>query len=65
MRVIPPLDPSGQTDHLYQQFLQVLENQGFKGELRQDYGTRLVTSTDNSIYQVMPQAVIFPKDTDD
>ncbi|HJL85600.1 MAG: FAD-binding and (Fe-S)-binding domain-containing protein [SAR324 cluster bacterium] len=65
MRVIPALEPSGRTDHLYQQFLEVLENQGFKGELRQDYGTRLVTSTDNSIYQVMPQAVIFPKDTDD
>ena len=65
MRVIPALEPSGRTDHLYQQFFEVLDNQGFKGELRQDYGTRLVTSTDNSIYQVMPQAVIFPKDTDD
>ena len=65
MQVIPALDPSGRTDNLYLQFLQDLENQDFKGDIRQDYGTRLVTATDNSIYQVMPQAVVFPKDTED
>ena len=65
MKVIPALDPSGQNDALYQQFLKNLKEQGFKGELRQDYGTRLVTSTDNSIYQVMPQAVVYPKDSED
>ena len=65
MQVIPALDPSGRTDNLYLQFLQDLENQDFKGDIRQDYGTRLITATDNSIYQVMPQAVVFPKDTED
>ncbi|MDP7406897.1 MAG: FAD-binding oxidoreductase, partial [SAR324 cluster bacterium] len=65
MQVIPALDPSGRIDNLYLQFLQDLEDQDFKGDLRQDYGTRLVTATDNSIYQVMPQAVVFPKDTED
>ena len=65
MKVIPALDPSGRNDTIYQQFLQNLKEQGFKGEIRQDYGTRLVTSTDNSIYQVMPQAVVYPKDSED
>ena len=49
MQMIPALD-SERTDNLYLQFLQDLEDQGFKGDLRQDYGTRLVTATDNSIY---------------
>ena len=65
MQVIPALDTSGRIDNLYLQFLQDFEDQGFKGDIRQDFGTRLVTATDNSIYQVMPQAVVFPKDTED
>ncbi|MDP7464562.1 MAG: FAD-binding oxidoreductase, partial [SAR324 cluster bacterium] len=39
--------------------------QGFCGELRHDFGTRLVTATDNSIYQITPQAVVYPRNAED
>ena len=44
----------------YLTFLETLGRQGFQGEIRSDYGTRLVQSTDNSIYQILPQAAVFP-----
>ena len=38
---------------------------GFAGELRSDRATRISAATDNSIYQVLPAAVIFPRTTAD
>jgi FAD/FMN-containing dehydrogenase/Fe-S oxidoreductase len=49
----------------YLAFLEALGHQGFRGEIRSDYGTRLVQSTDNSIYQILPQAAVFPIDKAD
>ncbi|WP_071059127.1 FAD-binding and (Fe-S)-binding domain-containing protein [Pelistega sp. MC2] len=37
----------------------------FQGDIETRESARLVVSTDNSIYQRMPQAVLFPKDTQD
>mgnify|MGYP000040917392 CR=1 FL=1 len=37
----------------------------FSGDIDITYATRVATSTDNSIYQALPQAVLFPKSTDD
>src|SRR6185437_9271861 len=42
-----------------------LESGGFAGELRTDYATRLSAATDNSIYQMLPAAVAFPRTTAD
>lgn len=49
----------------YAQFLEQLNKTPFSGEIRADFGSRLITSTDNSIYQILPQAVIFPKSQQD
>ena len=65
MSVIPRLDPSERSDQTYLDFLLELEKSGFSGDLSRDFGTRLVTSTDNSIYQVLPQCVVYPKTTED
>ncbi|MGK7893699.1 MAG: FAD-binding and (Fe-S)-binding domain-containing protein [Xenococcus sp. (in: cyanobacteria)] len=46
-------------------FLNSLEKTNFSGEIRADFASRLLTSTDNSIYQILPQAVIFPRTTAD
>lgn len=46
-------------------FLQALKHTNFSGEIRADFASRLLSSTDNSIYQILPQAVIFPKTTAD
>jgi FAD/FMN-containing dehydrogenase/Fe-S oxidoreductase len=48
------------------QYLEALKNHSkFTGVIRQDFGYRLVTSTDNSIYQVMPQTILQPRTSDD
>src|SRR6516165_2771226 len=62
---MPRLDPAAAIDPNVADFVQELRRGGFTGELRTDYATRLSVATDNSIYQVLPAAVIFPRTTDD
>ncbi|MFK0090397.1 FAD-binding and (Fe-S)-binding domain-containing protein [Pseudomonas sp. NPDC090755] len=50
---------------LYPDFLEALRNAGFRGQLSADYATRAVLATDNSIYQRLPQAAVFPMDVED
>ena len=49
----------------YAAFLDALRAAGFRGQFSTDYGTRTVLATDNSIYQRLPQAAVFPLDADD
>jgi FAD/FMN-containing dehydrogenase len=42
-------------------FFGALKAAGFQGEIADGVGTRSVYSTDNSIYQVKPRAVLFPR----
>ncbi|WP_416772661.1 FAD-binding and (Fe-S)-binding domain-containing protein [Pseudomonas sp. RHF3.3-3] len=59
--MIARLAPShGQTD-AYDRFLKQLASEGFEGEIAGDLGSRAVLATDNSIYQRLPQAAVFPK----
>ncbi|OGT29866.1 MAG: hypothetical protein A3E87_08980 [Gammaproteobacteria bacterium RIFCSPHIGHO2_12_FULL_35_23] len=46
-------------------FLKQLKQLGFSGEINTDAGTRLLNATDNSAYQVLPQAVLFPRNQTD
>lgn len=46
-------------------FATLLKGQGFQGEFHIDKPTRLVNSTDNSIYEVMPLAVAQPMNSSD
>lgn len=62
--MIAQLPPSLTTPD-YSDFLEALKTKGFKGEVGTDYASRTVLATDNSIYQRLPQAVIFPLDQDD
>ncbi|MFY0991408.1 FAD-binding and (Fe-S)-binding domain-containing protein [Halomonas sp. C05BenzN] len=49
----------------YLRFLEALKDAGFAGEIAPDYANRTVLATDNSIYQRLPQAVLYPKHADD
>ncbi|MBR0846399.1 FAD-binding oxidoreductase [Bradyrhizobium diazoefficiens] len=42
-----------------------LRLRGFEGDLAPTYGDRIVSATDNSIYQLLPQLVAFPRGVDD
>ncbi|APX93763.1 FAD-binding oxidoreductase [Halomonas sp. 1513] len=56
---LPALD-----DH-YLRFLEALKAAGFEGEIAPDFANRTVMATDNSIYQRLPQAVLYPKGAED
>ncbi len=63
---LPVLTPDRSLDHLTLGFLKVLESEGnFTGEIHADYPARLINATDNSVYQVMPRAVLQPKSAND
>jgi FAD/FMN-containing dehydrogenase len=42
-----------------------LRLRGFEGDLAPAFGDRIVSATDNSIYQLLPQLVVFPRRVDD
>ncbi|WP_431024125.1 D-2-hydroxyglutarate dehydrogenase YdiJ [Halomonas sp. H5] len=47
-------------DAPYLRFLEALADAGFEGEIAPDYANRTVLATDNSLYQRLPQAVLYP-----
>ena len=46
-------------------FLNDLQNSGFRGEIAPHQADRLIASTDNSVYQLLPQGVLYPKHEED
>lgn len=63
--MLPRLDSELSIDQHYKDYLRALRSAAFSGEIRADYAARLAVATDNSVYQVVPQAVILPKNTQD
>ncbi len=37
-----------------------LKQSGYTGDIETSYGARIVAATDNSIYQVLPEAILYP-----
>ena len=63
--MIPRLPPIEVPAAAYLAFLGALRDAGFEGDLSAGDADRTVFATDNSIYQLMPQAVAFPRGTED
>lgn len=42
------------------EFFNSLEQSGYTGDIETSYGARIVAATDNSIYQVLPEAILYP-----
>lgn len=59
--MLPHLPAENTLQPQYKKYLKAVVKNGFVGEIRHSYADRIVWSTDNSIYQVPPQAVVFPK----
>ncbi|MDD7806049.1 MAG: FAD-binding and (Fe-S)-binding domain-containing protein [Endozoicomonas sp. (ex Botrylloides leachii)] len=53
------------TNTLYRIFAKTLQQNGFKGDIELGYADRIVLATDNSIYQILPEGVIYPRSTSD
>ncbi|MCK2046633.1 FAD-binding and (Fe-S)-binding domain-containing protein [Chromohalobacter moromii] len=63
--MIAPLDTPERTTTPYLRFIEALDAAGFRGDIAPDYANRTVLATDNSIYQRLPQAVLYPRDAED
>ncbi|RQW63403.1 D-2-hydroxyglutarate dehydrogenase YdiJ [Vibrio viridaestus] len=63
--MLPRLHHQTDVDPIVISFLQELDNSGFTGDIETQYSSRLAVSTDNSVYQQLPQALILPKTTQD
>ncbi|PIK71859.1 hypothetical protein CS379_17115, partial [Methylobacterium frigidaeris] len=63
--MIPRLLPEPETASLHAAFCAELRARGFSGDLSLAPADRTVLGTDNSIYQLTPQAVAFPRERDD
>ncbi|MWJ27747.1 FAD-binding protein [Halomonas sp. ZH2S] len=67
--MIAPLDTQTalieRLDKHYVRFLAALKTAGFEGDIAPDYANRTVLATDNSIYQRLPQAALYPRHAED
>jgi FAD/FMN-containing dehydrogenase/Fe-S oxidoreductase len=63
--MLPKLNLKDNLKPEYLLFLDALAKTPFSGEIRPDFASRLMMSTDNSIYQILPQAVVYPKSEQD
>lgn len=63
--VSPLIPPAPAKVGLLDQLQSALRAQGFVGEIERDAALRLAMSTDNSVYQLIPDLIVAPKDTAD
>lgn len=64
--MIPRLTSSSVVPENVRAYLQALKkNCDFHGEIDEALSSRLLVATDNSVYQVLPQAVVFPRSQED
>ena len=59
--MLPQLSHKHTIEPLYLEFLLELERSRYSGDIDKRYNARIVQSTDNSVYQFLPQAIIYPK----
>lgn len=59
--MLPRLTKIPQLSPLVSDYLDALRLQHFEGDIASNYADRLSLATDNSVYQQLPQAILFPK----
>lgn len=63
--MIPQISQVPARAHQVPDFLTALKQAGFSGDVATSYAARLSMATDNSIYQLLPDAVVFPRSSAD
>ena len=63
--MLPRLTKIPQLSPLVSDYLDALRLQHFEGDIASNYADRLSLATDNSVYQQLPQAILFPKNIAD
>ena len=65
MSAIPIIPQQAELQADVAAYLETLKQAGFNGDIETQYASRLAVATDNSIYQQLPQAVLFPRSESD
>ncbi len=63
--MIPRIEPEQSLLPEVNAFFAEVQRSGFAGDIEFSYGSRLAVATDNSVYQTLPQGVLFPKSRED
>lgn len=63
--MLPRLSNVPQLNNVVSDYLSELRKQHFEGDIASNYADRLSLATDNSVYQQLPQAILFPKSVAD
>ena len=63
--MIPRLTELAAVDAQARAFARALKGAGFAGEVASDAASRVVGSTDNSIYQILPRLLVYPRSAAD
>ncbi|PSU46580.1 hypothetical protein C9J12_17860 [Photobacterium frigidiphilum] len=63
--MLPVLTYQNSIDDVVLSYLTELESAGFTGDIEKSYASRLAVATDNSVYQLLPQAVVLPRSVND
>ncbi|QPG06836.1 FAD-binding oxidoreductase [Salinimonas marina] len=58
---LPRIAPDSTLEKSYKLYLDALQASAFTGDIEFQYASRMAMATDNSVYQAIPQAVVFPK----
>ncbi|MFZ9035352.1 MAG: FAD-binding and (Fe-S)-binding domain-containing protein [Francisellaceae bacterium] len=64
-QMLPILDQYDKLPLKYAAFTADLKTVGFQGQISCDYASRVAAAVDNSIYQLTPQLVLFPRSHED
>ncbi|MBY2909963.1 FAD-binding and (Fe-S)-binding domain-containing protein [Rhizobium leguminosarum] len=63
--MIPRLVPNSQKAPLVNEYVLAVRKAGFGGDMSADTADKIVFATDNSIYEIAPKAVLFPRSLGD
>ncbi|MGL4449109.1 MAG: D-2-hydroxyglutarate dehydrogenase YdiJ, partial [Shewanella sp.] len=63
--MLPLLSHQQTLEPVYLAYLDALAQSAYAGDIDKRYSARLVQATDNSVYQFLPQAVLYPKHQQD
>src|ERR1043166_4244629 len=63
--MLPRLIDQSRSLPVYLEFISELQARAFEGDISTGFSDRVVLATDNSIYQILPQATVFPRSIND
>lgn len=63
--MLPHVSIDAHLDLVVKHYLEEVDKMGFCGDIETAHSSRIIYATDNSVYQQLPSAVVYPKNTAD